>query len=540
MNWKYVKSLIVIGVAISVIGCGSRDGGGASRAESETNRTLSQVLRQQGFTGTMQASLPTRLKRPINAALADVGRLIFHDNIVGLHKDNSCAGCHSAAAGWGDTQSIAIGTDSNGIVGPGRAGPRNQRRAPQAANSAFYPAMMLNLRFASISQDPFDLSLGARVPFGVGGTTVWRPGSLCAPGTCFEPDKMTTLLSVQGHLPPTETVEMAGFSTANESDADPRLYHPAHIVSSGEMADTVPGPGAGPNGAPGDSIDSSYAIRAQLLDRFNAIPGYVDRFAAIYPEAAGGNITFAMIAAALAEFQISTTFADAPLDKFARGDTSAMTLQQKRGALLFFGKANCVTCHAVAGKSNEMFSDFENHVAGIPQIAPAGFGLRAGGDPLNPADFPGNFEFSGPNTDEDFGLQDFSGDPLDRYKFRTSPLRNLAVQPAFFHNGAFTRLDRALRYHLNTAALAPTYDPAAEGLDADLTMRRGPMEPVLRLLDPALIATAQNPLTAEEFDDLLAFLRDGLLDARILPAQQCLQVPATVPSGIRVQMFQGC
>lgn len=539
MKWRYAKSFALMGVAagaISMLGIGSP----RAMEHGDMNSHLAQVLRQAGFTGAVQASIPTRLGRPINGALFDLGRLIFHDNILGLHNDNSCAGCHSAAAGFGDTQSIAIGTDNNAIVGPDRTGPRNQRRAPQAANSAFYPAMMLNTRFGSISQDPFDLSEGARVPFVVGGTTVWRPGAACMYGTCFDPAKLTLLLSVQGHLPPTETVEMAGFSFDNPTDTDLRLYHPSHLVSSGIFAGTVPGPIPGPNGSPPDSADTGYAIRARLLDRFNANPTYIGKFAAIYPEAAGGRITFAMIGAALAEFQLGNTFADAPIDRFARGNHHAMTEGQKRGALLFFGKANCVACHAVAGKSNEMFSDFENHVAGIPQIAPAGFGLRPGGNPLNPADFPGNFLFSGPNFDEDFGLEELSGDPLDRYKFRTSPLRNLAVQAAFFHNGSFTRLDRALRYHLNTVAAAPGYDPAAEGLDADLTVRRGPIEPVLKRLDPLLVALGKNPLTSMEYSDLLVFVRDGLLDTRILPANLCSQVPATVPSGIRQQVFQGC
>lgn len=54
-----------------------------------------------------------------------------------------------------------------------------------------------------------------------------------------------------------------------------------------------------------------------------------------------------------------------------------MTDAQKRGALVFFNKANCVQCHSVAGGSNELFSDFQNHVAGIPQIAPR-FGAGKG------------------------------------------------------------------------------------------------------------------------------------------------------------------
>jgi cytochrome c peroxidase len=30
---------------------------------------------------------------------------------------------------------------------------------------------------------------------------------------------------------------------------------------------------------------------------------------------------------------------------------------------------------------------------------------------------------------------------------RTSPLRNVAVQPTFMHNGAFTGLEDAMRHH---------------------------------------------------------------------------------------------
>jgi cytochrome c peroxidase len=72
-----------------------------------------------------------------------------------------------------------------------------------------------------------------------------------------------------------------------------------------------------------------------------------------------------MIGSALAEFQISLTFANAPIDRFARGDLGAMTSTQKHGALRFFGKAQCINCHSVRGTSDEMFSDFENHVLGV-------------------------------------------------------------------------------------------------------------------------------------------------------------------------------
>ena len=89
-----------------------------------------------------------------------------------------------------------------------------------------------------------------------------------------------------------------------------------------------------------------------------------------------------------------------------------MTSGQKRGALLFFGKAGCVACHAVAGQSNEMFSDFKPHRIGGPQLAPL-FGIGTG-----------NVIFDGPGENEDFGFEQTEGDPAFRYNFRTAPLRN--------------------------------------------------------------------------------------------------------------------
>ena len=67
-----------------------------------------------------------------------------------------------------------------------------------------------------------------------------------------------------------------------------------------------------------------------------------------------------MLARAIAEFEFTLVFADAPIDKFARGQKNAMTEDEKRGALIFFGSGNCVSCHAVSGQSNEMFSDFQH------------------------------------------------------------------------------------------------------------------------------------------------------------------------------------
>jgi len=267
-------------------------------------------------------------------------------------------------------------------------------------------------------------------------------------------------------------------------------------------------------------------IRDKALALLNATAAYRQLFGDVFPEVRQGTpIDFFMVGKAIAEFEFTLVFANAPLDRFARGDVGAMTAAQKRGALLFFGRAACVDCHAVAGRSNEMFSDFAEHAIGVPQIAPV-FGTGTG-----------NVIFDGPGADEDFGLEQVTGNAADRYEFRTAPLRNLAVAPAYFHNGAYTRLDDAIRFHVNVVAESRTYDPAAAGLPIDHVLRLGPRVP-LKLLDPAI--RHPNPLTPEQLDDLVAFVRDGLLDPRVDASALCRLIPSTVPSGRPVLQFEAC
>ncbi len=432
---------------------------------SQLDRELMTVLREAGFTGRIESTLERRIGHRLDRQLADLGRLLWFDTLTGLNDDNACAGCHSPTAGFGDTQSIAIGIENNGVVGPQRAGPRNLRRAPMVINTAFFPNLMWNSRFAALSGNPFDNSAGFQFPLPEGLTLSYQPH----------------LLTAQAFIPPTERTEVAGFDF------------------------------------PGDNA----AIRGEVLNRLNASPAYRRLFGRNFREVkAGAPITFDMFGRAVAEFEFSLTFANAPIDRYARGELGALTEAEKRGALLFFGAARCVVCHGVAGKSNEMFSDFQDHVIGVPQIAPQ----------------VTNNTFDGPGANEDFGLEQITGNSQDRYKFRTSPLRNVAVQPTFMHNGAFTHLEDAIRHHLDVTYSVQHYTPASQGLPADLSGPIGPSEPVLLRVDPALSAPLY--LTPEQFDQLVAFVRDGLLDPRAAPAHLRRLVPHSLPSGRPMLQFE--
>ena len=150
----------------------------------------------------------------------------------------------------------------------------------------------------------------------------------------------------------------------------------------------------------------------------------------------------------------------------------------------------------------------------------------------------GNVIFDGPRKDEDFGLEQVTGSPLDRYKFRSSPLRNAALQPVFFHNGAFTRLEDAVRHHLDAAYSARTYSPIRAGIAQDLRGHLADPEPMLASLDPLLMEPIR--LQNGEFADLVDFVRNGLLDRRARKQTFCSLIPASVPSGMPLLDFAGC
>lgn len=96
---------------------------GSDQGVASLNEELRAVLAQHGFTGRIESRLEERLGRALDPQLAELGRLLWFDTITGLNDDNSCAGCHSPTAAFGDTQSIAIGIENNGVVGPNRTGP---------------------------------------------------------------------------------------------------------------------------------------------------------------------------------------------------------------------------------------------------------------------------------------------------------------------------------------------------------------------------------------------------------------------------------
>jgi cytochrome c peroxidase len=418
-----------------------------------------------GIDGRIEETLEARLGRPVNDRLAELGRLLFFDPVLSVTEDNSCSGCHGPNVSFNDSKSISVGVDNNGVVGPGRSGPHNLRRAPTIINAAFYPKLMWDGRFAANSLDPFDNSDGFAFPDPEGDGL----------------SHMEHLLGAQAFTPTVSRMEMAGFEFEGDNDA----------------------------------------VRALLASRVDAIEAYRSGFADVFPDVAGGDpVSYAHIAAALAEFQFTLIRADAPVDRYARGDTEALTREQKLGGALFFErKSSCFECHITLGYANQMFSDFDNHVLAVPQIVP----------------LESNAEYDGPAGNEDFGVERITGNPEDRYRFRTTPLRNAAFQPTFMHNGAFVCMEDAIRHHTELFASIDAFSTAR--LDASLQGSLGPMEPMLERAHKFSVEP-RGILTDDEFRNLTDFVQNALMDPDAHPDALRHLIPDAVPSGLPVHDFE--
>ena len=252
-------------------------------------------------------------------------------------------------------------------------------------------------------------------------------------------------------------------------------------------------------------------IRMQLLTRLRNNPAYVTLFATVFGaenEAADEVVTLGRLVAALAAFERRFIFTSAPWDRYLEGEQAALTAEQKRGALLFFGAGNpavnCASCH-----SGDLFTDQGYHNLLVPQLGPG----RGHG-------------YSGR---EDWGRAGVTFDAQDRYTFRTPSLRNVELTAPYFHTGALPTLEAVIRHHADIAGAAERYDPSDHAIPPDLYSSFQPVNPAQQLLTAAPELRAGLPLSQQDIRDLTAFLL-ALTD----PAARDLMdfVPTSVPSGL--------
>jgi cytochrome c peroxidase len=239
-----------------------------------------------------------------------------------------------------------------------------------------------------------------------------------------------------------------------------------------------------------------------LMNRLGAIPQYRALFEAAYPGTSFGDMTFAHAANAMAGFFVDRlSTANSPWDRFLAGSDKALSAAQLEGAKTFM-TIRCSLCH-----NGSTFSDQEFHNVAVAQIGPG--------------------QGDGVDGRDDFGRERVTGDPADRYRFRTTPLRNVELTAPYGHDGAMLSLREFIEHYSESHVKLKGYDPS-------------PLEPLLR---GSLVFNADRILAT----------RDAILDGVVLPDEVVTQLmaymsaltddaarnlkqiaPARVPSGLPV------
>lgn len=147
----------------------------------------------------------------------------------------------------------------------------------------------------------------------------------------------------------------------------------------------------------------------------------------------GTEVSVAALGAAkaIAAYERTLLTNQAPFQRWLKGDNSAMDTSQLRGALLFFGKANCVACHTGPALSSPIGASAEQMFAAV------GF---SDFDTSNP-----RIHGSVPEKDSK-GRGGFTDNPADDYKFKIPQLYNLFDSPFYGHGASFTSIRDVVVY----------------------------------------------------------------------------------------------
>ena len=411
------------------------------------------------------------------AEKVELGKSLMFDKLLSGNLNTSCATCHHSLTDTGDGLSLPVGEGGRGLGvtrDTGTGEDAIEERVPRNAP----PVFNLGAHEFSVLFHDGRVEVDASYPSGCK-----------TPAGHDLPDTLENILACQAMFPVTSTTEMAG----------------------------QPGENRIANAAAKGKLKRIWKLLGQRLrDPDN---GYVDLFIAAFDDIEdAADITYAHAANAIAAFEGSRWRADnSPFDRYLRGDKNAMSKNALQGMQLFYkgkhpgrGKAHsCAACH-----SGKFQTDHKFHAIAMPQIGPG----KGDG-------FEGH---------DDFGREQVTGNPTDRYTFRTPTLRNIALTAPYGHSGCYNSLRAVVEHHIDAVNSLYSYDgeqavlPSRPDLDAiDFTVMNdtGSLYAIASAADnmPALDYSDQD------VDRLLDFLH-ALTDPASIDLRS--DVPESVPSGL--------
>jgi cytochrome c peroxidase len=156
-------------------------------------------------------------------------------------------------------------------------------------------------------------------------------------------------------------------------------------------------------------VEMAMPDEATVVATLSSIPGYVDAFAAAFPDAKPA-VTYDNMAIAIGAFE-RTLVTPSKWDAYLKGDASALTQEEVDGAKVFV-QTGCTTCHLGPGLGGMMYQKI---------------GLVR------------------PYETEDVGRFSVTNAESDRFVFKVPSLRNVAETGPYFHDGSVATLEEATR-----------------------------------------------------------------------------------------------
>lgn len=169
-------------------------------------------------------------------------------------------------------------------------------------------------------------------------------------------------------------------------------------------------------------VEMGMKDHAVVVTRLAAIPAYVAEFDAVFGK---GGLTIDNFAKSVAAYERTLLTPDSPYDRYARGDQSALSEQQKRGMETVL-ETGCTACHsgtAFAGPDLPIGQGFYQKVPLIPG-----------------SEYDAKYDLT-----SDKGREVATGNAADANMWRVATWRNIALTAPYFHNGSVATLDEAVR-----------------------------------------------------------------------------------------------
>jgi cytochrome c peroxidase len=269
-------------------------------------------------------------------------------------------------------------------------------------------------------------------------------------------------------------------------------------------------------------IEMGRATREEVVAALRAIPEYPP----LFREAYGRELNYADIERAIAAFERTLVFFDAPFDRFVAGEAGALSADAQAGWTLFNGKARCVTCHPV-GPSTPLLTDNLFHNIGVAARHQdfEGKARRALKELATDASAEALDRLALETDLGELGRFLVTRHRADIGAFRTPQLRNVGVTAPYMHDGSLATLWDVMD-HYNKGGEA---NPFLDGGMVPLELSEAEIDQVVAFLF-ALTSDRLTALNQEELarqktlaekerpqrDDDLAFRRVLAFERRVM------------------------